>query len=66
MAPWVRNAVPFRENKPWKCRRFKKTTNINFNRNECTASFNSQEAENCDEWVFASDEVTIVKEVRIA
>lgn len=66
MAPWVRNAVPFRENKPWKCKRFKNAINTKFNKNECTAYFNFHEVENCREWVFATDEVTIVREVCIA
>lgn len=65
MAPWVKDAVPFRGNKPWKCKRFENVMSTKFNTNvECATTFNSKEVINCREWVFATNEVTIVREVR--
>lgn len=63
MPSWIRTAVPFKNEKPRKCRRFKPSSNADFNGNDCRTSFNSQEELDCDSWVFATDEVTIVKEV---
>lgn len=63
MPSWIRKAVPFKHEKPWKCKRFKPSSKAEFSGNECRTSFNPHEEKDCDKWVFATDEVTIVKEV---
>lgn len=60
---WIQNAIPFKNEKPRKCRRFKASSKAEFTENDCQTSFNSHEEQDCDSWVFATDEVTIVKEV---
>ncbi|KAK7602883.1 hypothetical protein V9T40_006857 [Parthenolecanium corni] len=65
MPSWIRKAVPFKHEKPWKCKRFKPSSKAEFSGNECRTSFNPHEEKDCDKWVFATDEVTIVKEFGI-
>lgn len=61
---WIQDAVPFRDSEPWKCKRYKPLANTTFHHpEECIVSFSPEEVENCKEWVFATDEVTIVNEV---
>lgn len=66
MPPWIRDAVPFRDTKPWKCKRYKSSENASINNNiACATAFSLHQVQNCEELVFATDEVTIVKEVCI-
>lgn len=65
MPSWIKKAIPFiSESELWKCRRYKPLSNATFvNDTTCTAVFSESEIEDCHDWVFATEEVTLVREV---
>lgn len=66
---WLENAVPYKDSVPRKCQRYIRhhnaTTNALFRAdyNCSSGTFDRSQIEECHEWIFASKENTIVKEV---
>ncbi len=63
---WIDKAIPFHDGEPYKCRRFKPSRNFSIlvkNADVCLAEFNESVIEECDDWVFETEEKTIVNSV---
>lgn len=63
---WLRNALPYKHDRPMKCRRYASSnqTSSNLPQNYCPKSlFNETDVIDCHEFVFKSDEHRIIKEV---
>lgn len=70
--PWLPNVVPYKHEKPTKCRRYERrpsenTTHLRSARGDkCPADdYNHAVEVKCDRFVYKTDEVTILNEVRI-
>ena len=66
--PWIRNAIPFKNDRPQKCLRFAQARNDSElgDRQVCSAElFNTSVTERCNEFVFKTDEVNILNEFGI-
>lgn len=65
MPRWLRNAVPFKDDQPWKCKRYSsKSSGSSFiNDTECPIAFDKTETVECNKWIFATEEITIVNDV---
>ncbi|XP_065213734.1 organic cation transporter protein-like isoform X2 [Planococcus citri] len=62
---WLTNAVPFKEDSPRKCEMYQPVDNVRENLTCSKEGFNTSVIHQCHDWVFATEEVTIVKEFNI-
>lgn len=63
---WIENAVPFRHNEPEKCFRYQSNTyaNSSTHRDQCSFDeFDRTKIIKCDDFVYKTNEVTILNEV---
>lgn len=65
MPPWIYRAIPFRNNEPSKCKRYKTLENPSLWHDGCAASFSEDEEEKCDDLVFETKTVNVVNEVPV-
>lgn len=61
---WLENAVPLRHNEPEKCFRYPSKMYSNSSAQECSFdAFDNTKQVKCDEFVYKTNEVTILNEV---
>ncbi|XP_022900494.1 organic cation transporter protein-like isoform X2 [Onthophagus taurus] len=65
--PWLENAVPFKNNHPKNCYKFKSNLTENYGKNlSCPKDhFDKNVIETCDEFVYETDEITIGRDFNI-
>lgn len=61
---WLKNAVPYRHNEPEKCYRYATKMHGNSSIHQCSLDeFDNTNRMKCDEFVYKTNEVTILNEV---